>query len=384
MSVNDLINTHVMVFPIPELSNDNILSSKFEYKMSEYPARQLFSTGFNYFLHQSYVLFDQLIKDQGSKHFFWVVNNFEIYLNDQEKKYELIDSVKDHLNIENITVLENPLFFQIWEMNIIFEFISKSTKINLITNKSEIIRSAINKYVERMNILTKSKNTVTYTNKTFDFAILLLDNPISLTEIESNYFKLLMKNTYEILLNLNEFGNLVVELDDLFTTPTIKYICLMKSLFKQVYIYKPYYSRAVYSQKYLVCKGFMAKDYKKVNKKLESFINSKDDLYISDFMLDIEVPNSIMSVITFLNIYLAGIQHREKNKIIKYIKSEDYFGDKYKEYFDAQMLATQYFLATFFPIDLNDYNMNANKFKEDIQENIVKLRNYKTNKILEI
>ena len=384
MSVNNTVDTHLKVFPIPELSNNNILSSKLEFSLSEYPARQLFSTGFNYFIHQSYVLFDELIKEQGTKQFYWVVNNFEIYLTDQEKKYELIDTVKDHLNIDNISVLENSLFFQIWEMNIIFDFIEKNTKINLVTNKNEIIRNSINKYVERTNILNKTKNTVTYTNKNAELAILLLDEPKSLTEIESNYFRPLIKNTYDILLNLNDNGNLIVELDDLYTLPTIKYICLMKSLFRQVYIHKPYYSRSVYSQKYLICKDFSAKDYKKIVKKLEPLINLdvNTNLYVIDFILDFEIPNSILTVITYINIYLGGIQHREKNKIIKYIKSEDYFGDKYKEYFDAQMLATQFYLASFFPIDKNDYLANSKKMAEDIQENSQRLQKYNVTKQL--
>jgi hypothetical protein len=158
----------------------------------------------------------------------------------------------------------------------------------------------------------------------------------------------------------------------------------MKSLFSNVYIHKPYYSRSVYSQKYLVCKDFSSKNYKKIAKKIEPIIESDDNLYVSDFILDFEIPKSILTVITYINSYLGGIQHREKNKIIKYIKSEDYFGEKYKEYFDAQMLATQFYLASFFPIDKNDLNTNSKKIIEDIQKNVASLQIYNTEKTIHI
>ena len=112
MSTNDILNIQLKLFPIPEIENNDILSSKFEYDLSEYPARQIYSTGFNYYVHQSYSLFDDLMKKQGSKNFFWVVNNFEIYLQDQEKKNELIDNVKDYLSVDKSNLIEDSLFFQ--------------------------------------------------------------------------------------------------------------------------------------------------------------------------------------------------------------------------------------------------------------------------------
>lgn len=389
MSTNDILNIQLKLFPIPELENNDILTSKFEYDLSEYPARQIYSTGFNYYVHQSYGLFDDLMKKQGSKNFFWVVNNFEIYLQDQDKKNELIDNVKDYLSLDKSNLIEDSLFFQMWEMNMIFKFIAKNAKINIMTindTKREIVKYSINKYVERMNNLSKVASTLKYENKNSDLAIILLDNPTTLLDIESNYFTTMMTNTFGALNNLNENGSLIIELDDLFTNPSLKYICMIKALFKQVYVYKPYYSRLVTSQKYLVCSGFDDKSFKKVLKKMENFVDqiNKQKTYVADFMTDIKVPNSIMITITFINVYLSGLQHREKNKIIKYIESEDYFGEKYKDYLDSQLLAVQYFLSTFFPIDANDYNTNINKFKSDLTNNAEKIKNYKTSQSIEM
>ena len=135
-----------------------------------------------------------------------------------------------------------------------------------------------------------------------------------------------------------------------------------------------------------MCSGFDDKSFKKVSKKMENFVDqiNKQKTYVADFMTGIKVPNSIMITTTFINVYLSGLQHREKNKIIKYIESEDYFGEKYKDYLDSQLLAIQYFLSTFFPIDANDYNTNINKFKSDLTNNAEKIKNYKTSQSIEM
>lgn len=385
MSINsDPINTVLKLFPLPELDTEP-LKSNFEMDMSEFPARQLFSTGFNYYLHQSYELFNDAIKKQEPKNFFWVINNFEVLLTDQEKKYELINNIKLYLNItdtRHIQLVENRLFFHFWEINIIFRMIGNNTNINLLTkndDKKKIVELSINKYIERMNDLLKLKNQISYTNKSFNVGILLLDNPKRLLDIESNYFKELLTNTFGLLKDLNDNGKLIIELDDIFTEPTIKYIYLLKSLFEKVAIYKPYYSRSTESNKYLVCENFNSKAFKKIYTKLEksiSIMNGLNNLFVSDFMNDIKIPNKLLSVIRFINVYLSGIQHKQKNKIMAYINSENYFGNEYLDHLDKQLMATQYFMQKFLPIDVNDNTNIVRDFKIEIDNNIKKMTDY--------
>jgi hypothetical protein len=381
MSINsDPINIVLKLFPLPELDEEP-LKSNFEMDMSEFSARQLFSTGFNYYLHQSYELFDDEIKKQGPKIFYWVINNFEVLLTDQDKKYELINNIKLYLDIKDTTLVENRLFFHFWEMNMIFK-IGKNAKINLLTkndNNKKIVEFSINKYVERMNDLLKSINQISYTNKSFDFGILLLDNPKTLLDVESNYFKNMLTNTFVLLKDLNDDGKIIIELDDTFTEPTIKYLYLLKSLFKKVAIYKPYYSRSTDSNKYLVCEKFNSKKFKKIYPKLEISINTMNGLnnmFVINFMNDIKIPNKLLSVIRFINVYLSGIQHKQKNKILTYIRSENYFGPEYLDYLDKQLQATQYFMSKFMPLDVNDNTSIARDLKNDIDNNINKMTEY--------
>ena len=91
-----------------------------------------------------------------------------------------------------------------------------------------------------MNNLSKVASTLKYENKNSDLAIILLDNPTTLLDIESNYFTTMMTNTFGALNNLNENGSLIIELDDLFTNPSLKYICMIKALFKQNLHYRSY------------------------------------------------------------------------------------------------------------------------------------------------
>ena len=388
MSINsDPINTVLKLFPLPEL-DDKPLKSNFEMDMSEFSARQLFSTGFNYYLHQSYELFSDEIKKQGPKNFYWVINNFEVLLTDQDKKNELINNIKLYLDIKDTALVENRLFLHFWEMNIIFKMISKGDKINLLTkndNNKKIVEFSINKYVERINDLLKLKNQISYTNKSFDIGILLLDNPKTLLDIESNYFKDMLTNTLVLLKDLNDDGKIIIELDDTFTEPTIKYLYLMKSLFEKVAIYKPYYSRLTDSNKYLVCENFDSKAFKKIYTKLEKSINNMNGLnnmFVSDFMNDLIIPNKLLSVMRFINVYLSGIQHKQKNKIMSYIRSENYFGPEYLDHLDKQLQATQYFMSKFMPLDVNDNTSITRDFQIEIDNNIKKMTEYNSTLLL--
>lgn len=387
MNSNDL---DLKEFLIPEI-DEGIFNSSFDVFMSKYVAQPQFNLGFHHFIHQSFENFLKILKEQGTKTFYWVVNGYEIFLNDQDKKTELIDNIKLYLNLDNNSVeLLNNKFLELWEILMIYKLLNKSTKVNIITSKKDTkdrIELSLDSYFNKINKITNNKSSkLSYDNKSYDVSFILSTNYVDyVRESESIHFKEIITDTYKSLDLLNSDGSIVINIGDTFTTPTIKLIVLLKSLFNQVSIYKPYYSRPNSSQKYLVCIGFNRDKYDKISKKLEKCINlinkNKDD-FVIDFMSDINIPAPIMNVMTYINILLSGIQHRESNKIIKYIKSENYFGQEYQEYIIRQSECTQYFLSTFFPVDKNDYDIVQKKFKETLTKNINIIKEFKNTKTI--
>jgi hypothetical protein len=75
-----------------------------------------------------------------------------------------------------------------------------------------------------------------------------------------------------------------------------------------------------------------------------------------------------------INISIANTQQIMINKIIVYIKGNNYFGDKYHEYKEKQIEANNWWKNKFFIENLKDID---NKFLEDkINYNNSELKNF--------
>lgn len=88
-------------------------------------------------------------------------------------------------------------------------------------------------------------------------------------------------------------GTFILKVFDLFTSFSIDLVFLLSSLYKKVYIVKPYTSRYANSEKYLVCKDFICDDTSSIIHKLlplfDYFINNKQQLSINR-LFNIDIP----------------------------------------------------------------------------------------------
>jgi hypothetical protein len=92
---------------------------------------------------------------------------------------------------------------------------------------------------------------------------------------------------------------------------------------------------------------------------LKSFNNKN---YIFDIFPDIKISRDYMSFFTFVNTKLVNNQQIMINEIIKYIKENNYFGDKYHIYRDKQIESSKWWIKSFYPPSENIYEKN----KEDL------------------
>ena len=188
----------------------------------------------------------------------------------------------------------------------------------------------------------------------------------------------------EIVAGLNvqaKNGCFVIKLFESFTDITVKMINLVSSFYYKSYIYKPYTSRPSNSEKYLVCIGFKYDQDKDKNElkpkldKLEKIMTDfKGKTYVSDIFPDYEISKEYKTFFTKLDTTIANIQQIEINKIVEYIKGNNYYGEKYHKYRDAQIEATKFWSETFYPLNKSLYEKNKKDMEKQIND-VIKTNN---------
>ena len=84
--------------------------------------------------------------------------------------------------------------------------------------------------------------------------------------------------------------------------------------------------------------------------------------YVSDILPDLIVPKEFIGVFKFINIKLVNNQQIMVNEIIKYIKENNYFGDKYHAFRDKQIESKEFWINNFYPPSVSIYE----KTKKDL------------------
>lgn len=142
---------------------------------------------------------------------------------------------------------------------------------------------------------------------------------------------------------------------------TLKLLYILISFYEEIYIYKPFLSRLSISEKYIICKNFKyvrnknKKSFELIIQSLEKCLeNMNSNDYIYDIYPDLELSNNYINKIKFINIKLANLQQILINNIVKYIKENNYFGDKYHNYHDKQKNTISWWINIFYPTNVLD------------------------------
>ena len=186
----------------------------------------------------------------------------------------------------------------------------------------------------------------------------------------------------EIIAALNvqaKDGSFVLKIFETFTLPTIKMIYILSSFYNETYIYKPFFSRPSESERYIICKGFKydhKKDSSFLNKRIESLQTILEEMntlkFVYDIYPDLEIPQSFLNKIKFINIKIANPQQIMINEIVKYIKENNYFGDKYHTFRDKQIETTKWWTNNFYPPSENLFDKNKEDLKKLIESTLNK------------
>jgi 23S rRNA U2552 (ribose-2'-O)-methylase RlmE/FtsJ len=175
---------------------------------------------------------------------------------------------------------------------------------------------------------------------------------------EQEAYKLIFSQIVTALKLNKKGGNFVLKIFDTYTTITLKYLELLKSLYKEVYITKPFTSRISNSEKYVVCKNLINKVSATDIKKLEEMITviSKNDNYnMIRIFTDYDIDDKSIQLYRKINIELYNKQYVGMNNILTFVNLDNYNGVEYHSYLDKQIAASIFWNNTFLdPINYNN------------------------------
>jgi hypothetical protein len=300
-----------------------------------------------------------------------IVEPFNYVIPDYKESLESLTSTFLNIKINNMT----RDFYISWEILSFFDLVDfKTLNCLCFSENAESILLSITKYREKNKLNNKKDNYKevneinNYLNiskkisKSEDYVSLLyLDSPYKWTNSDSQEgesYPTIIREIFGLLLVLNKNGNLIIKIYESFTKLSVKLIYIITSFFEESYIYKPFFSTASTTDRYLICKNFkldQKKDKKKLNNIIELFsdIESKltNKLYVEDIFSSMEISSKYYNMFRFINIKISNIQQITINEIIKYIKGNNYYGKEYHAYRDNQITSTKWWYSTFFKIE---------------------------------
>jgi 23S rRNA U2552 (ribose-2'-O)-methylase RlmE/FtsJ len=199
---------------------------------------------------------------------------------------------------------------------------------------------------------------------------------------EQEAFQLILGQIITALTVQAKGGHYVCKLFESFTTVTAKIIYLLRQFYEEVYIFKPLMSRQSNSEKYLICKGFISDKVSKQTDTLMKVLTTmrKDKRYLNDIFPSFSLPKEFESHLITINTQIANKQLVAINNIIKYIQSNNFFGDQYHNSRQKQIEATQYWVNKFYPMNEKDKNASI-KLNEKEVDGLVSENEKKTEEL---
>jgi hypothetical protein len=349
---------YVFKLPLIELYNHKDTDVKIASSINQ----PLISLGFHSFIHRTKSAMDLTKKLETKNEFYYVVNPFEITINDYKDDIENI--TKNYFS--SITVKQNHNFYIYWEILTMFNIANlQHMKVLGIDNGNSSFSSVIN-YREKFYSINKDKLYLEKDNDAENIPKKLINiiknnDKVDLIIAECNIkwhnenyqeqeaYYTIFSEIIKSLKHQAKNGNLVLKYFETFTMVSIKMLSILSSFYEEVYIYKPYFSRLTNSEKYIICQNFKSTDIDIQIKYFEKILESmKTTQFVIDIFPKYILNKDLVNIFKYINITSINTQQIMINQLIIYIKSNNYFGDEYHNYRDSQIKATKWWLSTYF------------------------------------
>jgi len=163
-------------------------------------------------------------------------------------------------------------------------------------------------------------------------------------------------------------GHFVCKIFESFTLTTAKFLCILSSFYKDVFIVKPLTSRKSNSEKYIVCKDFIGiknNQIDQLEKTLEKISsNSNKGLNLVDMYPSFKIPHDYITTIIKINTDISNRQLVRINEIIDFIQKQNYRGGTYNSRRNMQIQASKFWVDKFFPVISNFKNIYQKNISE--------------------
>jgi len=410
------------VFKLPE-SKDNINSIiktyKNDVKIANSYSQPLFSLGFHSFQHRTKSAMNITSKLETKKKFYNIVNNFDPdTLNVKEtvsggyyKMWEMlslfdiaskdkivygaiaegpgsfvesfIDFRKKYFDIKNDKIYSVTLKPEkednVEDMNKQFLARMKKDYSDIYSSHKTSIKSVADKYTGKDN----GDITDTKTIKNFKKDMVKDNNLADLVTAdgskyiydenfkEQESYILIFGEIVAALSVQNKGGHFVLKMFDTFTDTSVKMIYILNMFYDEVFIFKPFTSLESDDEKYVVCKNFKfnQKDIVKELKYLTDMLDNMDtNKFIDDIITKLTVSDDFITTIKFSNIELINNQQITINKIVTFIKKNNYFGEDYHNYKNNQYNAHKFWKQYFYGDKVSNKDILINQIEYVISE----------------
>lgn len=250
-----------------------------------------------------------------------IVLNFDL---DRDDKDSLNFQAEKFFNIK----LEKD-FYEFWEIIVLFKLLQSNQVID--TNNNPVMMQIITV----LNNIFKNKHNLKL-NKGDNSLIFVKYSDIDLDE--NIISQLLCKNLPDLLNNLIVNGNLIIQIFDIQTTIMLQIINYLCSLFKEIYIYKPFITSEISSAKYLVLLGYKTKTTIIIPKRETEYITS---------IYNQSINNVISAKIVSINSFLYPLKIYTLATIKKYLDTKVLEGATYNSYLNRQNINVTKWLEYF-------------------------------------
>lgn len=193
-------------------------------------------------------------------------------------------------------------------------------KASLFLNKNKNV--SIEKGVDGTGNLYNSKNYIhcikNYKNSMdfitgdggFDFSV-------NYNEQETQATRLILTQIAYAIGMQKKGGCFILKVFDLFTEPSLDFLYLLSSFYKNISIIKPYTSRLANSEKYIVCQNFKFEDTTEIINKFSSILHVLDNMSFKDIkiskILDVKINYYYIKTIEEIN---AILYHQQISNIL--------------------------------------------------------------------
>jgi hypothetical protein len=286
------------------------------------------------------------------KTFYNVVNRFEP---DIKQYNEDISTMGNKYFGKTVT---HNSFYELWELLTVFNLIdTKTNSVNMmhINDVKSSFNDAANIYRKKSNGKSKDK----LSKNECDLVTINNADPY-LTDIfaEQDHYMKLLEGVVTGLKAQKNGGNMVIKIYDMYTEVTIKLIYVLQSVYKKMFISKPYMSDLKTSDRYIVAMDYQPKDSKNVLKVLEKLLVNmkkidKSKNYVGSIFSDLTLSGEYEAIVKYINMKLSNLQFKEVNKLVLYINGKNYFGDTYHTYLDQQKDGHKFWINSFLSNDTN-------------------------------